>query len=188
MGKIAPRGWFPGGSKKWRNTAGQYSVCLNILPLWTFWILNFEFWEKCVFSGLGVQRLHPVLIKKGFFMGHYSKPYKDPNGHVFYGWKRSDNNSGVCLKCFMCVRGKGGFTEERIYLGQFDEWLTLYHTNTTEKVGLLIICGALLRIRRISSFFRFLLRAKVRFSKWCEINTTGGEGTHSEYRKRFTLQ
>ena len=25
VGKIAPRGWFPGGSEKWPNTAGQYS-------------------------------------------------------------------------------------------------------------------------------------------------------------------
>ena len=23
---MAPRGWFPGGSKKWPNTAGQYSI------------------------------------------------------------------------------------------------------------------------------------------------------------------
>ena len=26
VGKIVPRGWFPGGSKKWPNTAGQYST------------------------------------------------------------------------------------------------------------------------------------------------------------------
>ena len=29
VGKIAPRGWFPGGSKKWPNTAGQYSIEWN---------------------------------------------------------------------------------------------------------------------------------------------------------------
>ena len=28
---MAPRGWFPGGSKKWRDTAGQHSIISEVL-------------------------------------------------------------------------------------------------------------------------------------------------------------
>ena len=70
VGKIAPRGWFPGGSKKWPNTARQYSMLVQRIPVWLFFAdemnrteyhfrnsnLNFSLKNEC-FLAVHLERL-----------------------------------------------------------------------------------------------------------------------------------
>ena len=70
VGKIAPRGWFPGGSKKWPNTAGQYSNVSSFF-CWVYhvkkWILDhweglWHVWEPGWKNSQNSQKISCVLV------------------------------------------------------------------------------------------------------------------------------
>ena len=99
VGKIAPRGWFPGGSKKWPNTAGQDSIiCIHVA------------WPVDKFTK-NVTKLYPLLTSK------FMKKKHSPTSQVI------DQSNGTdflrCMKsspaqCYVQSSWKRGRKRQRI--------------------------------------------------------------------------